>query len=461
MNRKDISMKKLLVIILILGISVSTSLASDFNKTASGMELADGDVVVFIGNSITHQCLYTQYIENYFYTRMPHLRIHFHNAGVSGDVAADVLRRLEEDVAVFQPKYTSILIGMNDGRYQDFDQEIFKTYKTDMSLLLDRLDTLGTNPILITPTMYDLRPALMGDNWLDKDYAQNIHYNATLAFFGAWALQTANDRGFGYVNMYEPLNRITRQNRKEDPEFTLIKDSVHPGSDGQLVMALAFLRDIEADPVVSSIHLELNNNGWEVVKTEKGEIKKLRGKGVRFEFKAESLPWVVPEKASLGYKLTQAGNKMSREMVRITGLDAGVFTLLIDGKPVGSYSHLQFSQGIQLQENALTPQHQQAVKIAELNKKRNDEAVRPMRDLWLGRKLIWRFNNAPDDFDDEAEKEETRKELIKYFGSLEMEPFLKLFQEELVPLKQKARDLEDQIYKINTPVSHTYEIFNN
>lgn len=451
-------MRKLPAFILTILIATCPVFASDFKKTFPGMELADGDMVVFIGNSITHQCLYTQYIEDYFYTRTPHLRIHFHNAGVSGDVAADVLRRFEEDVEVFQPKYSSILIGMNDGRYQDFDHEIFHTYKKDMSLLLDRLHQLGTKPILITPTMYDLRPALKGHNWINPERADTIHYNATLAFFGSWILQAANERGLGYVNMYAPLNRITRQNRKEDPEFTLIKDSVHPGPDGQLVMALAFLRNIEADPVVSSIHLELNNKGWEVVNTEKGKIKKLDGKGIRFQFKAESLPWVVPEEASLGFKLTHAGHRMGRELIRITGLNKGEHALLIDGKSVGSYSHLQFSQGIELQENVLTPQYQQAMEIAQLNKKRNDKAIRPMRDIWLGRKLMWRFNNAPDDFDDEAEKEETRKELIKYFGSLEMEPFLDAFPEMLAPSKQLARDLEDQIYEINKPVSHTYEI---
>jgi hypothetical protein len=55
---------------------------------------ADGDTFVFLGDSITAQGLYTQYLETYFYTRYPHLRLKFHNAGVSGDTAADALERL-------------------------------------------------------------------------------------------------------------------------------------------------------------------------------------------------------------------------------------------------------------------------------------------------------------------------------------------------------------------------------
>ena len=48
------------------------------------MKLKDGDTVVFLGDSITHQCLYTQYVEDFFYTRFPGKKIRFHNAGVGG-----------------------------------------------------------------------------------------------------------------------------------------------------------------------------------------------------------------------------------------------------------------------------------------------------------------------------------------------------------------------------------------
>ena len=447
------------IILILLSVLLSFSIfAGDFKKTSSSMILEDGDTVVFIGNSITHQCLYTQYIEDYFYTRYPGKRIVFHNAGVSGDLAADVLRRFDEDVVLFHPKYTSVLIGMNDGKYQSFNHEIFNTYKKDMSLLLDKLDTLGTIPILITPTMYDLRPALMGNNWIESETADTIHYNATMAFFGAWVLQTANKRGLGFVNMYEPLNRITRQNRKENPKFTLIEDSVHPGPDGQMVMALAFLRDVEADQIVSTIHLAMYNENWKVLDTVNGKLEKLSDHQIRFRFTSEKLPWVVPEEAVQGYKLTDAGHKMSREIIRVTGLKPGKYILKIDKKTVGTYSYLQLSQGVGLQENSLTPQYQQALKIAILNKKRNDEAVRPMRDLWEARKVIWKFNNAPDDFDDANEKEETRKELIKYFGSVDLKLFLMQFNSKLPVLHKKAKTIEDEIYRLNQPVEHTYEI---
>ena len=74
----------------------------EFKKLAPDIELNDGDNFVFLGDSITHQCLYTQYVEDYFYTRFPAKRIHFHNSGVGGDRASDALARFDDDVAAFK-----------------------------------------------------------------------------------------------------------------------------------------------------------------------------------------------------------------------------------------------------------------------------------------------------------------------------------------------------------------------
>jgi hypothetical protein len=97
-------MKNRISLLLSLLVFILLFLGADFKKTLPPIQLENGDTFVFIGNSITHQCLYTQYVEDYFYTRYPNLKIRFHNAGVSGDVAEDVLNRFEDDVAGFKPK---------------------------------------------------------------------------------------------------------------------------------------------------------------------------------------------------------------------------------------------------------------------------------------------------------------------------------------------------------------------
>ncbi|MEI9892587.1 MAG: GDSL-type esterase/lipase family protein [Chthoniobacter sp.] len=101
----------------------------------------------------------------FFYTRYPKLHIHFHNSGVGGDRAKDALTRFDEDVAAYKPKYVTILLGMNDGGYRDFDKPTFDTYQQDMTTLLDKIDGLGATAIPMTPTMFDSRSKSMkGDN---------------------------------------------------------------------------------------------------------------------------------------------------------------------------------------------------------------------------------------------------------------------------------------------------------
>src|SRR3954466_9180146 len=113
--------------------------APAFKTIVEKIDLQDGDTFVFLGDSITHQCLYTQYVEDYYYTRYPKLHLHFHNAGVSGDRAQDALTRFDEDVAAQKPKYVSILLGMNDGGYTKFEQPIFDTYQAGMTKVLDQI----------------------------------------------------------------------------------------------------------------------------------------------------------------------------------------------------------------------------------------------------------------------------------------------------------------------------------
>ncbi|MCP5107415.1 MAG: hypothetical protein GY950_28770, partial [bacterium] len=187
--------KRILLLIVMVGIVFSSLFGGEFKKTFDGFRPADGDTIVFLGDSITHQCLYTQYIEDYFHTRFPNKRLYFHNAGVSGDKAVEVLERFDYDVDRYEPKYVTLLIGMNDGLYTHFKDEIFNTYKKDMTALLDKIAKTGAAAVAVTPTMFDVRMAIKGNNWLSPEIGGKIHYNAVLAFFGAWIRETAEKRG--------------------------------------------------------------------------------------------------------------------------------------------------------------------------------------------------------------------------------------------------------------------------
>ncbi len=69
--------------------------------------LRDGDTVVFYGDSITAQHLYTRYAEEFVLTRYPKLHVRFLNAGVPGDTtyggyAGATAERIQKDVVPFK-----------------------------------------------------------------------------------------------------------------------------------------------------------------------------------------------------------------------------------------------------------------------------------------------------------------------------------------------------------------------
>jgi len=418
--------------------------APTFKPLLKQLDLADGDTVVFLGDSITHQCLYTQYVEDFFYTRFPEKRIHFHNAGVGGDRAKNALDRFDEDVASFKPKYVTILLGMNDGAYTSFQQPIFDTYQKDMSTLLDKIAALGAVAIPMTPTMHDARAARLGKRGLEP---RDTYYNGVLALFGAWLREEAQVRGLGFVDMYSPLNDLTLEQRETDPTWTMIKDAVHPGATGQVVMAGAILDELVPRTLVGQIALT-ERNGKFVSTGRNGQVTDLQSDPIRFTYTAAGLPWVLPADAREGYKLVGGGHRFSAERLTVRSLKAGKYALKIDGAVVGEWNAGQLAAGIELEENEKTPQFQQALKVAQMNKERNDRVIHPLRDQWAQMKGKRNdLRKAADANDPQLSEKQAA-----------FEQWRTTFETKIAELLEQAKKAETEIYQANKPQPHQYEL---
>jgi lysophospholipase L1-like esterase len=349
------------------------------------LDLQDGDTIVFLGDSITHQCLYTQYIEDFFYTRMPNVHLRFHNAGVGGDRAADALARFDMDVAAYKPKYVTILLGMNDGGYKQWDAATFDAYQKGMLDLLDKINGIGATAIVMGPTMYD-RDALLlnpkSQRTFDSDTGK--YYNAVLAFYGTFMRDQAAERGLAYVDMFAALNDLTAQQRIHDPNFTMIPGAVHPNPDGHTVMATSFLEALHIPAVVCNTQAMLTPKGWKVTVGPGGKATDVEGDADHLSFTAQdpALPWILPPETAIGYKLAIAGHHHSSEPFRVVGLSPGKYELKIDGQSVGTFPAPLLAVKIELQNYDKCPQYQQALAVAELDKEKNEKVVHPLRDLY-------------------------------------------------------------------------------
>lgn len=420
--------------------------ASAFKLLVDKIDLKDGDTLVFLGDSITHQCLYTQYLEDFYYTRYPKLRLHFHNAGVGGDRAADAITRFDEDVAVHKPKYVTILLGMNDGAYRDFDKPTFDTYQAGMTTLLEKISALGATAIPITPTMFDARAKrIRGQGQEPRD----TYYNGVLALYGAWLREQAEVRGLGFVDMYSPLNAITADQRKKKADWTMIADGVHPGPVGQTVMAVAVAENILPRSVVSQV-LIAEKAGKLIATVVNGKVTDLQqtGDGVSFTLAANALPWVLPPDAAEGPALTHLGHRLSNEKVTVRNLKPGKYDLKIDGASVGQFTDGQLAFGVELENNDKTPQYQQALKVAMLNKERNDTAYHPLRDQYSqlkGRRRALAKAEAEKNPQLDAKK----KEFDAWYAGQKAK---------VAELLGQAKEIEAQIYAANQPQPHKYEV---
>src|SRR6202046_1360660 len=88
----------------------------------------DGDVIVMIGDSITEQHLYSNYVEMWTVTRFPKWKLTFRNTGIGGDSSGGGNGRFKRDVAGYNPTAMTVDFGMNDGGYQPFNEQRFGNY---------------------------------------------------------------------------------------------------------------------------------------------------------------------------------------------------------------------------------------------------------------------------------------------------------------------------------------------
>ena len=82
----------------------------------SAFHLKSGDTVVFFGDSITDQRLYTTFVEIYAITRFPKMDVTFIHSGwggdkVSGGGGGPIDLRLKRDVFAYKPTVFTVMLG--------------------------------------------------------------------------------------------------------------------------------------------------------------------------------------------------------------------------------------------------------------------------------------------------------------------------------------------------------------
>jgi lysophospholipase L1-like esterase len=335
--------------------------------------LREGDRVVFYGDSITDQRLYTTFAETYVITRFPKMNVTFVHSGwggdrVTGGGGGPIDVRLWRDVWPYKPTVMTIMLGMNDGRYRAFDQAIFDDYAKGYKHIVDSVKRAfpGIRITAIVPSPYD-----------DVTRAPTFEggYNKVLLRYGDYLKELAAMDKLAVADLNTSVVAALQKANAADASTAarIVPDRVHPGPGGHLLMAQALLRAWNAPAVVSSVELDAGRK--EAVRQVNTKLADLRwGKEIGWTATDDALPMPVDLRdatVALSVRSSDFVETLNQQTLKIRGLAAGRYTLRIDGEPVGSFGAEQFASGINLAELP-TPMARQAAEVHALTLKHNN-----------------------------------------------------------------------------------------
>lgn len=216
-------------------------------KTA--LVLRKNDRIVFLGDSITEQHLYTNYVEGYLVARYPELNLSFFNAGWGGDTAPGGVQRLQRDVLSLKPTLVVLCFGMNDGAYSPMTEGILRRYAAGMNELVRLLKKNRIRAVLLTPGMVDhaKNPGLKSINYSGRN----------LRILADFVLKLAKGENLPVGDIHQLMTDVDARAKQADREFSMIPDSVHPDPAGHLVMAYGLLQALGVPPLRESAEIDL------------------------------------------------------------------------------------------------------------------------------------------------------------------------------------------------------------
>lgn len=342
--------------------------------SADDFFLKNGDRVVFYGDSITDQRLYTVLTETYVVTRYPKLNATFIHSGwggdkVSGGGGGPIDVRLDRDVLAYKPTVMTIMLGMNDGHYQPATPENDKTFFTGYEYIINKMrkDDPGVRITVIQPSPYDdvTRPALFPGG-----------YNSVLVNYSHWLGDYVKQNNLTVADFNGPMVAMLQKANTADPANAqkILPDRVHPAISGHLIMAEQLIKAWSGRPVVAAVSIDASTENPKIQSADHAQVSDLKGgAGLSWTEMDDALPlpfaeWTKGNQGALmalAIRSSDVTDAVNQEPLKVSGLKPGQYTLQIDGKPVGTFSEADLAKGINL-ATLDTPMSEQAADVHSL-----------------------------------------------------------------------------------------------
>lgn len=455
-------------------ITAAIVLCGFISQAQNNKPFINGDRVTFVGNSITEAGSYLSNIWLYYMTRFPDQKIEIINKGIGGNVSSQMNKRFERDVMSVKPTVVVLTFGMNDSKYFEYldkipDQNVVSAIVKESKDGYDQLESKfqklpNVRKILMSSSPYD--ETLKKDEPGEKVLFGKTETMRQIANFQK---QSAVQNNWIYVDLLEPMLKIQQKEQEKDPKFTLTSnDRVHPEEEGHFAMSYLFLKSqgLEKFPVAD---VEINHKTQKVIKQENCFITDLRSttKGLYFSYLAKSLPfpvdtnqnkWPNATKQSRALKVIPFNEELNREILKITALEKGEYSLFIDDVKIGQFSAEEMAKGINMAEIPSTPQYHQAYSLLSLNKLRKEYEDKLREYYWLQFSCLddkgLAFDDSEQTFDLLTKLSKTDwavSSKIESYNYTRFPEIRKLWEDDM-------EALVDKIYQINKPQVHSVKV---
>ncbi len=407
---------------IILHLAVFVSIISPI--CAKDFFIHDGDRVLFLGDSITQQAFYTNYIEAYTLSRHPSWKLTFRNAGWGGDTswlrqrwhtdesllfASDDAAQLQmidaaigfglgRDVLPFKPTVVTVNFGMNDHGYQAFRPDILRAYIRSQTQISRVLSRNGIRPVFLTTQPIEEKRA---------DPNQDVK-NISLKDFAEALREMASQEHVEFADQFDPYMQAMLASLSS--AIGGGGDSVHPGPPGHTIMAWAVLKALGASSLVSTVAIDSQAMKVDAVQGSQVGNLKTDGGVISFDRLDAALPMPVDHKAESALAIVPITRDLNDYELTITGLPPGNYTVSIDGEVAASVSANDLAHGWNLAYLA-GPVTRQSQDLLSLVQKKNDLYFKRWREVQL--------YSAPDWVSKDSDLESRRKsEMAKLDGEI-------------------------------------------
>ena len=212
------------------------------------MKLDKGQKLLFIGDSVT-DCErvkpegeglfaalgkgYVSYVDGLLQSVYPDLGIRVVNKGISGNTVRDLKNRWQDDVINQKPDWLSIMIGINDV-WRQYDTPFIK----DWHVYIDEYES--TLRELVSETKPFVKEiVLMTPFYLESNEQDQMR--RSMDQYGQVIKRIAEETNCIFVDTQAAFNIIF----KDLYPAALAWDRVHPSNAGHMVLARAFLKEID------------------------------------------------------------------------------------------------------------------------------------------------------------------------------------------------------------------------